>query len=349
MRRSSVRGFTLVELLVVITIISMLMALLLPAVQSAREAARRGTCINNQKQLALATLGFESAKNRFPGYRNQIGTTRPVMTTWVVPLFSYLDRSDLASDWDVPTQLDSNKNQVRQLVYLKFLICPSNPPDTITAGTTKMAYVVNCGIQDFAAFADSTRDPAEDARDGIFFDHGKNNDCRTYTSLDYVTMHDGASNTLLLSENTQPEQEWSINGYVGTANAGPSEWQVGFLWAIADGKKIANTWGTNSSDKFKKINALRDMHGDVSYARPASRHGDGVVASFCDGHVEFLRADIDMKVYDLLMTPWSKHAQHNDPANTDPADPPLGYPRTDKTYMVDPPRQEWGTFDASTL
>jgi prepilin-type N-terminal cleavage/methylation domain-containing protein len=60
------RGFTLVELLVVIAIIGILVALLLPAVQQAREAARRNGCINNQKQLALAALNFESAHKRFP-------------------------------------------------------------------------------------------------------------------------------------------------------------------------------------------------------------------------------------------------------------------------------------------
>src|SRR5262245_30234915 len=66
LRRAARRGFTLIELLVVIAIIAILIGLLLPAVQQAREAARRSNCKNNMKQLALAAHNYESAYTRFP-------------------------------------------------------------------------------------------------------------------------------------------------------------------------------------------------------------------------------------------------------------------------------------------
>ena len=139
MKRRKQRGFTLVELLVVITIISMLMALLLPAVQAAREAARRAQCMNRQSNLAKALLNYESGKKQFPGYVQYLGmrasvgdgstyvagdpiapdnTTAGGVTalakfvpgsptvaietndvSWVVPLFPLLEREDMWSKW----------------------------------------------------------------------------------------------------------------------------------------------------------------------------------------------------------------------------------------------------------
>ena len=70
-KRNERRGFTLVELLVVITIIGMLMGLLLPAVQAAREAGRRNTCSSNQHNLGLALMSYQSAKQSLPGFHMQ--------------------------------------------------------------------------------------------------------------------------------------------------------------------------------------------------------------------------------------------------------------------------------------
>ena len=108
--RNPRRGFTLIELLVVIAIIAVLVALLLPGVQQAREAARRAQCRNNLKQLGLAILNYESATNVFPpagigyGWCNtsptNIGTPRVHNLNGLTLLLSYVDQDPLASQFD---------------------------------------------------------------------------------------------------------------------------------------------------------------------------------------------------------------------------------------------------------
>src|SRR3977135_3779308 len=97
-------GFTLVELLVVIAIIGVLVAILLPAIQAAREAARRSQCQNNFKQLGLAILNFEAAKNQFPYSRFGAKTSvydntsqSSAFASWTVVALDYFEEKGIAS------------------------------------------------------------------------------------------------------------------------------------------------------------------------------------------------------------------------------------------------------------
>jgi prepilin-type N-terminal cleavage/methylation domain-containing protein len=109
--RSRTDGFTLVELLVVIAIIGILIALLLPAVQAAREAARRSQCLNNLKQVGLAIVNFESTNNYLPpgaiwGFPNEDGSLpqAPAHHTWLTLILPYMEESALydSVDLDAP-------------------------------------------------------------------------------------------------------------------------------------------------------------------------------------------------------------------------------------------------------
>ena len=114
------KAFTLVELLVVITIIGMLMALLLPAVQAARESARKCQCMNNQKQVSLASLNFEAVNGEFPGYRNDLWPADPPNSTasWVVMLFPYLERNKV---WDAWVEDDPNASPSYKKIHSKLV------------------------------------------------------------------------------------------------------------------------------------------------------------------------------------------------------------------------------------
>jgi len=101
-KKSSSRptGFTLVELLVVIAIIGVLVALLLPAVQAAREAARRSQCQNNMKQLGLALLNYESALREFPNISTKSGRPNNHGRTWIVDVFPYFEAGSIYATLD---------------------------------------------------------------------------------------------------------------------------------------------------------------------------------------------------------------------------------------------------------
>jgi len=110
-------GFTLVELLVVITIIGILVALLLPAVQSAREAARRAQCQNNLKQLGLAVLEYESAVRIFPpsshwapGVAPQTRNPSDLRENWVIMVLPYLEQRALLASFDVTKPINHADN-----------------------------------------------------------------------------------------------------------------------------------------------------------------------------------------------------------------------------------------------
>jgi len=99
------RGFTLVELLVVITIIGMLVSLLLPAIQQAREAGRRTTCLNNMRQVAIGLATLEQAQKGFPGYVRAIDKpmNSRIRASWIVSVLPALEANAIYQNWMSPT------------------------------------------------------------------------------------------------------------------------------------------------------------------------------------------------------------------------------------------------------
>ena len=125
-------AFTLVELLVVITIIGMLIGLLLPAISRAREEGRRIKCTDSQRQLALALQQYEGSHHGYPGWRNTVtGTTLTV--SWLTMLLPYIEHGDM---WQ------KVKAGTLPTTYLSLLTCPSDPPSVVN-GIGPSAYTIN--------------------------------------------------------------------------------------------------------------------------------------------------------------------------------------------------------------
>ena len=318
MKVRSPRGFTLVELLVVITVIGALMGMLLPAVNHFMEVSRRNTCTGNQHNLSLALINYEADRKGFPGYVNRVGPDAKnwIEASWVVMLLPQLGRSDLWEIWRqgkayVPTATNQGSenssansssesgaaNPRKRL--LRVLICPSSPPDEAGPNDAPNTYVVNAGyLGGPSALASNAVRQAY----GVCFWNGvKNGEAwdEARVTSDYITLSDGTSNTLLLSENIQAGA-WAQDSLIWEA-ADHGQSQLGFVWH-ADREKLVNYVN-------RDYRMVEDQYREEIHARPSSRHGGGAMVAFCDGHTYFLKEGVDPRVYWHLMTPNGKSAR----------------------------------------
>jgi len=272
------KAFTLVELLVVIAIIGTLMGLLLPAVQSAREAGRRNSCTNNMNQLGKAVINYDGQKQSIPGWRHKFTTTSGTFyqVSWPVMLLPQLERLDVYRLWEA-----GNGITLPQAPYMSIFLCPTSPPTDQTSSW--IAYAGNAGT------GSTTKG------DGVFLD---SNFARM--NLDIISSKDGAANTLLFSEKCgtlMTQNYWgnTIGLVSGTAvfvqGSSPSAFGIanGITSTIAAGK-IINSGSTNPPSDFGYL------------AQPNGNHPGGVVTAFADGHTVFLKDSIQPYVYAQLLT-----------------------------------------------
>ena len=357
-RRLPRRAFTLVEMLVVIGIIAVLAALLLPAINMAREAARRGQCSNNLKNLNLAIQQFDQAKGCYPASRTfwndakykrsanypqswSTGGAVYYTLTWVHELLPYIEKQDLR------TQIEGNLASGYYVWdygangKLAIVLCPSDETDeplsrytTSLGGRMKysqMSYGANTGVPD-AFLAPYGFDFPQN---GVFENRllGSQDPPVKFKkpTLGDITRADGSTNTILLGENSDME-EWIL---------GATEYHVGIVWDdnYQNGQnQLLNKWANYPSygatgkpdgdSTISPLSWLYSQHALVSnpndalcYGRPLSGHPTGFMLAFCDGHSKFVSESIDYTVYCRLMTSDGKLYS---PAGTAP-NPPSAY------------------------
>jgi len=317
------RGFTLVELLVVIAIIGTLIALLLPSIQAAREAARRTSCFNRQKQLALASLNYESAKKTLP-----VGAHNCCWKTWVVELLPWMEHQQMYDLYD--HQLYDNGSRYwsatnRRVTGELFpeLSCPNSPPFITTLGVSAHSYLACAGntgsintpagwnttppvrqippapaepevVYTGAAFAmsggDSSLSPPENT---ALLQSAKR------TRLSEIS--DGASKTLAFSETIKPSREPdppSSNEFRGM-----SWWGPGALFSTyrTPNSSMPDTITTPSycvdGDPLAPCSQTYHSAENPIALAARSRHPGGVVAARVDGSVGFFPESIETRVW----------------------------------------------------
>ena len=210
-KHRSANSFTLVELLVVITIIGVLVALLLPAVQSAREAARRTTCLNNIRQLTLAALSYHAMKGRFPTGLITVdadaGNFAGGTNLWV-EMLPYVEEANVKMKWDYDDYRNNIAGGYRatsaQVVPL--LVCPSDPlPTPIHQLQLDPPYDWMNGVYGLGSYGGNagTRSfgspDVPQSEDGVFF---------TKSRVRMAMITDGSNHTLLFGERSHEDAEF---------------------------------------------------------------------------------------------------------------------------------------------
>lgn len=327
-------GFSLVELIVVMGIISLLVALAIPAVGKARQAARRTQCLSNLRNMTFGLTQYDHFNDRLPAsgfyFDPPTGPGGP-HHSWAVAILPFLDQKNVFDKWDLDKPITDPANEPLTKSYIPVFVCPMD----LTRNKKKqgdLSYAVNggwgftfktgsgvrdCPMSPFGGRLDFNGDgascagtPADDGdrelftKLGLFFLENWDPDYQGATVRHHAIgdIQDGTSQTFLVSENVRagfdPEDPQA-------SFADPNPWRSAFYI----GNPCANGTCSDGNVDYSRCNQGDSKINSGVWSPegrspvPNSYHDGGVHMAYADGHVKFLSEDIDGAVYAALASP----------------------------------------------
>ncbi len=289
MRRANPnRAFTLVELLVVIAIIGILVAILLPAVQAARESARRMQCGNNLHQMGIALHNYHDTNGTFPA-----GFILPNQTLWSGLLLPQIEQQplydslDFSAAWDV----DGSPNELACATYLSVYRCPSSGAprhDTVQGITDRVPSNYLVCATGLTRFESGPPPVAGNLKlDGMFY---------TNSRTKMADILDGTSSTVAIGE---AEHNIGVQGIdLGGTLHIVDHWYIGSPYIhLSEVSEVAGSTASRINAQF-----IQDAFIDEQELGFSSRHPGGAQVVFADGHIAFIPQTIDTRVWSGLGT-----------------------------------------------
>jgi prepilin-type N-terminal cleavage/methylation domain-containing protein/prepilin-type processing-associated H-X9-DG protein len=272
------QAFTLIELLMVVAIIVILIALLLPAVQSAREGARRVQCSNNLMQIGTALASYASTHSVFPP--GVVGDKGPISSLpdgyhfgWAVQILPYIQQQGVYHRVDFSKSVHSPANGTVTGTRIWTYHCPSRP------APVGMSY---------AACHHDVEAPIAADNHGVFYLNSR---------IRYEDLTDGPADTILVGENHRSVLSWAVGDRTTLRNTGtPINDNSGLTNPRQPGFQSANSFQSSDEDEvLEKDSPRRWLVGGFS-----SFHMNGANFLFGDGSVRYLKSTMSMAVYQRL-------------------------------------------------